>query len=774
MVKFAFYLASGADPISKQGFMKRLYGQGRGGLAWLSLLLLLAGCSSLEELPGFGQPERKPLPPVPVNEVSGAVSVSPGTELSRSIEEAIEQPTDATPQIKGWQVPGTGEFIDGKRLAAGAAARQPTFDDAKDITLNFENTDIREVVKVILGDMLHLSYILDPAVRGGVTMQTAAPISRRDLLPTLETLLRMNNATLVRVDGQYQVVPVVKANRGLLTPRLADQSEPLPTGHSLLIRPLKNVSAEEMAEILKPLVRDNSILRVDPRRNLLVLAGTARDLDQILTIIDTFDVNWLKGLSVGFFPLQNSSLEQVQKDLDVVLGGEAGKALGGLVRITPIPSANGFLVVSPQREYLVQVGKWIRQFDRLSQASEEQRIFIYRVRNGKAEDLAKLLNELFSKKTKTKTAKGAVAPGRKPVNLATDTNNPEGRAAKVQVKTVESSLEGTSMVGDVRVVADVEHNTLLILASARDYRKMLDTLEKLDIIPLQVHIEATIVEVLLKGKLKYGISWFFKGGAGGYDSVGGVGGSTTGIDLTGGIKSLASGFNWSLIDSTGAIRAVLNAFANDSLVNVLSAPSVMVLDNQEATIQVGDEVPTLSQRQGTEGGAVIESVNYRNTGIILKVKPRVNPGGLVTMEVSQEVSAVAETEVATNQPTIQTRKISSTVAVQSGQTVVLGGLIRDKRTNAQGGVPGLYKVPVLGALFGETEKNNERVELVVVLTPRVITSAEDALHITRDFRTRMQGLKEEFLQEAGVIEKEGGKKSAGSSKDESKKTGAKL
>ena len=214
-----------------------------------------------------------------------------------------------------------------------------------------------------------------------------------------------------------------------------------------------------------------------------------------------------------------------------------------------------------------------------------------------------------------------------------------------------------------------------------------------------------------------------------------------------------SGFNWSLIDSTGAIRAVLNAFANDSLVNVLSAPSVMVLDNQEAFIQVGDEVPTLSQRQGTEGGAVIESVNHRNTGIILKVKPRVNPGGLVTMEVTQEVSAVAETEVASNQPTIQTRKVSSTVAVQSGQTVVLGGLIRDKRTNAEGGVPVLYKLPVVGALFGETEQNNERVELVVVLTPRVITSAEDALNITRDFRTRMQGLKEEFLEEAGVIDR---------------------
>ncbi len=725
----------------------------RPGTALLLLLLLaLAGCETLERMPGTGEIERHPPPPRPLQESGGAAEVSGETDLSRSLETASQPPQ----RPGAWQVAGSDRFVrepaaPPKRPAGATAA------PGEEVLLNFENTDIREVVKVILGDMLHLNYILDPAVQGGVTMQTAAPISRADLLPTLETLLRMNNATLVKVGGQYQVVPVLEANRGLLTPRLAEESRPLPAGHNLLIRPLHHVSAEEMSEILKPLVRDNSILRVDTRRNLLVLAGTARELEQVLATIDTFDVNWLRGMSIGFFPLENANLGQVQKELDAVLGSEAGKALGGLVRITPVPSANGFLVVSRQREYLSEVGKWIRRFDRLSQASEEQRIFVYRVRNGKAEELAELLNELFGASRATRTPGAAVAPGRRPVALATEDGSPaEARAGKAGAAegAPGKAGSGAGLVGDVRVVADSEHNTLLILATARDYRRMLDTLQKLDIIPLQVHIEATIVEVLLKGKLKYGISWFFKGGAGGYDSVGGVGGSTTGIDLTGGIQSLASGFNWSLIDSTGAVRAVLNAFANDSLVNVLSAPSVMVLDNQEAVIQVGDEVPTLTQRQGTEGGAVIESVSYRNTGIILKVKPRVNPGGLVTMEVSQEVSAVADTEVATNQPTIQTRRISSTVAVQSGQTVVLGGLIRDKRTNAEGGVPVLYKLPVVGGLFGEKEKNSERVELVVVLTPRVITSAEDALHITRDFRTRMQGLKKEFLQEAGILEQE--------------------
>jgi general secretion pathway protein D len=734
------------------------------------MALLLSACQSF---PLAKEHRELTRPPVPVNTASGVLEVKQGTDLAKSIAAASPQEGEtAPPTLQDWEVSGTGRLI-GQPSAPVVAGKDPVFSNTRDITLNFENTDIREVVKVILGDTLQLGYIVDPGVRGGVSMQTGAPVSRQELLPLLETLLRMNNATLVKQGVVYHVVPVTKAHKGFMTPQLADSRIPLPSGHNLLIRPLKNISAEEMDEILKPLVKDNSIVRVDPKRNLLILSGNARDLRQMISVIDTFDVNWIKGLSVGFFVLENGSVDEVQKDLDAVLGGDAGKALGGLVRITPIESANGFLVVTPQKDYLKEVGKWIKRFDEMTQSGDDQRLFVYRVRNGKAEDLAGLLNELFTgKSTPKKTKSASVAPGLKSTTVTS--KNSKSAASKARksptTKKTTASRSGRSgassaLEGEIRVVADEDHNTLLILASVRDYKKVLNTLEQLDIVPLQVHIEATIVEVLLKDKLKYGISWFFDGGVGGggTQSIGGVGGSFSGTDITGGIGSLLNGFNWSLIDSTGAVKAVLNAFANDSLVNVLSAPSVMVLDNHEAKIRVGDEVPTLTQSQSNDVGNIIQTVQYRETGIILTVKPRVNPGGLVTMEVTQEVSAVADTEVATNQPTIQTREIASTVAVQSGQTVVLGGLIRDKRTNAEGGVPFLYKIPVLGALFGETETGNERVELVIVLTPRVITSANDALKITRDFRTRMQGLKEEFLEEAGVIRANGGKRIYGTS-----------
>ena len=726
-------------------------------LVWLiSAIMIITGCESWG--PHFAATlEDSDDITLPSSRVDDVTVQEKEEKLAEEIEHRLETGEADSGVTESWTHTGSGQFVN----QAKPVKVERTKITEGNITLNFENTDIREVVKVILGDTLKKNYILDPAVRGGVTMQTGAPISRGDLLPTLETLLRMNGASLVIIDGQYRVVPIAKAHKGMATPQLADSGLPLPYGYSVLIRPLQNIAAEEMNEILKPLVLESSVIRVDEKRNLLLLAGNGRELAHILDVINTFDVNWIKGLSVGFFSLKNSNVEDIKKDLDAILGGDAGKALGGLVRITPVESANGFLVVTPRAPYLEEIGSWIERLDNMAKSTGGgERMFVYRVRNGTAADLAELLNQLFDGKSSTKktTSTASVAPGLKKTTVtsvektSTEQKSSESKGAGRGAIAKEISSASGSLEGDIRVVADEAHNTLLIMALPRDYEKIRAALEELDIVPLQVHIEATIVEVKLVDSLEYGIQWFFKGGAGSYDSTGGVG-SNAGLPITGigGIGDLFPGFNWSLVGGSGDVRAVLNAFAEDSLINVLSAPSVLVLDNYEASIQVGDEVPTLTGRQSTEGGQPIESYQYRETGIILHVKPRVNPGGLVTMEISQEVSQVPDADVGTDQPTIQTRKIESTVAVQSGQTVVLGGLIRDQRTDGQGGVPGLYKVPVVGALFGDTSKRAERTELVVVLTPSVITSAQDAQALTDDFRIKMQGLKDEFLKEAGVI-----------------------
>jgi general secretion pathway protein D len=317
-------------------------------------------------------------------------------------------------------------------------------------------------------------------------------------------------------------------------------------------------------------------------------------------------------------------------------------------------------------------------------------------------------------------------------------------------RATSSTLELSSPVS---IVADAINNSLLVRSSPRDYKKILDALKQLDIVPLQVLVEATIVEIQLTGNLRYGVQWRFLGPAvgGKWDAEnnrnsGGYRGDISLRNDANGPSQTFPGFNWSVVLRPDTIRATLSALAEDDLVNVLSSPSVMVMDNQTAKIQVGEEVPiATAQQQGTSTlDRVVNQIEYRDTGVMLSVKPRVTPGGLVQMEIEQEVSTVASESGTLNSPTFRTRNITSNVAVRSNQAVVLGGLIQDSREDGKSGVPGLYRAPILGPLFGETQKKAERTELVVVLTPRVIASDSDIETVTRDFRDKVRNLDTRF------------------------------
>ncbi len=655
-----------------------------------------------------------------------------------AVSDALAGPTaeEALAERVPTMFPGTGEFV-------RAVPPEKAPEGAGEITLNFENTDIREVVKVILSDMLGLNYILDPRVKGGVTMQTGTPLSLDALLPTLETLLRMNGAALVYSGGAYQVVPVINAIRGRLTPQLGDVSRPLPEGYSVRVVPLQYISVAEMSKILTPLAPEGSIIRADSERNILLLAGTSLEMANLVDTIRVFDVDWMAGLSVGFFPLQYTSLEDITTDLNVVFGDQAEGPLAGMLRLVPIESANGLLVVTPQEKYLAEVKTWIQRFDRLGGLrGDSERLFVYRVRNGQAADLADLLNELYGERqARAAPRRAELAPGAEPVTIASAAAAGAGQAPRA-FRTGGGGAESGRLTSAVVFVADEINNSLLIMATPADYEKILAALKQLDVTPLQVLVEATILEVSLADDLRYGIQWFF-------NQVGKS--NNQSFSLFGGVDSaigaILPGFNWSLVTKGGDVRALLSAFAGENLIKVLSSPSVMVMDNRTARIQVGDEVPiATSQQSGTDvTSTLVNNIEYRDTGVVLEVTPRVNPGGLVTMEISQEVSTVSETQSSDlDSPTIQTRKITTTVAVQNNQTVVLGGLIEDASEDAKSGIPGLHKVPIVGDLFGETVRKTDRKELVVILTPKVIRGEKDVLDINQDFRARLKGLEGKF------------------------------
>lgn len=614
------------------------------------------------------------------------------------------------------------------------------------IVLNFENADLREVVRTILGDFLKIDYIYDPKVQGTVSLQTTKPLATDAVLATLETLLRMNGAALITGDP-YRVVTADEAQKAKPVPQLGNENTPLPPGYQVVITPLQFVSATQMEKVLQPFVPPQSILRVDYDRNLLVVAGTSVELASLLETIDIFDVDWLAGKSIGLFPLTQVTPEDMMTELNTIFSTDGDGALAGMVRFQPINRLNALLVVSSQSAYLRQVEQWIERLDRSSSAG--QNLYVYYLQNGKAADIAKILTEVFSKRDEDRRVAqpARLAPGLKPVELKSETppEQPQPAAAVPPpvnppppagvVRTSESIAFSES--ADIRIIADEVNNSLLILASPPDYRMVTAAINKLDIVPLQVLIEATIAEVTLNDDMRFGLQWFFQSG----EFSGTLSGSKTGGSASG-ILPTFPGF--SLVYENTSVKSILDALDSETTVNVVSSPHLMVLDNQTATLQVGDEVPVVTQQQQstvTETATLVNTIEYRDTGVIMNVTPRVNTGGSIIMEIEQEVSTVAEASVE-NTPTISQRKFKSSVAVQSGDTVVLGGLILDQANKTRSGLPVLSKVPILGALFGQTEIKDERRELVMLITPRLIRNRHEAMRVTEEVRRRLKSLRQ--------------------------------
>ena len=640
---------------------------------------------------------------------------------------------------------GTDRYV-----ADAAAAEAVGAGDDSGLKLNFENTSILNVVNVVIKEMLGESYVVDPAVQGTVTLQTTRPIQRDELLPTLELMLRMNGAAVVWRDGLYHIVPTDAAIQGLVVPQLGNSKSAIPSGYAVRVIPLRYVSAAQMQEILEPFTSPGNVVRVDDARNLIIVAGTGQELEIIEDTVDVFDVDWMAGQSIAMFTPRFVDAKTLADEVNAIMGDPANTALAGLVRLVPIERLDALLVISPRRAYVERVGRWITRLDRDTGATG-QRLFVYHVQNGKAADLAKVLNDVFSGSEEDFIRPAEVAPGlqgasvQSAVNRFRDDEQGDGQdasASDVPVPLVDGTAGGSggglsiSSVAGVRVIADEINNALLIMATSQQFRQVESALRDLDIAPLQVLIEATIAEVSLTGELSQGLEWFFKNHLGGGNTGTGT------LDLgAAGLQALVPGFSYAVTEAT-TVKAVLNILAQDSRANIVSSPSLMVLNNQQATIQVGDQVPiTTQQQQSTASNSnVVNNIEFRDTGVLLTVTPRVNAGGLVIMDVEQEVSNVAPGDTTTLTPTIQQRRISSTVAVHSAETVVLGGLIRENKSEIASGIPGLYSLPIVGPLFGTQTDQANRTELVVLITPRAVQGIHDARDVTEEFRRKMESL----------------------------------
>ena len=700
----------------------------------LSISLAVGGCGTNrfeQRPPAWGDTLHDASQPLQLSE-----SAAPGQDAASSAGQGEQKREEL-----GFYRPGNDVMV---RPAPAIADARPQADG--DIKLNFQNANLLEVVKVILGDMLGINYTVDPAVAGTVSMQTTGALHRDDLIPTLELMLRMNNAALITSGGVYRIVPLANAMAEARAPQLGDSTLPLPDGFSVRVVPLRYVAAEEMAQILEPFISgSNQLLRVDSGRNLLILAGNASDMARLLDTIEVFDVDRMTGMSVALFTPDFVDVNTLANDLEAVLNDPQHGLMAGLVRFVVIERLNGLMVVAPRAEHLARVREWIQRLDR-DTADASPRLFIYRVQNGKATELADVLSQIFAPEAAVPAP--SLAPGLTPGTVGQTTitrttptmNRPaETRAQPARATTAKNDAAGglnIDRLERVQVIADEPNNALVILARGTDYRQILAALKQLDVSPMQVLIEVTIAEVTLTDNLSFGVEWFFKNNFG---SKTGEGLLDLGADTIG---KIVPGFSYALKGPD--VRFVLNTLATESNLSVIASPSLLVLNNQEATINVGEEVPLTTQQQQstvTEDAAIINSIEYRDTGVMLNVKPRVNAGGLVIMEVEQEVSqATSTTDADPLTPRIRQRRITSTVAVDSGDTIILGGLIQETRDLSESGLPGLHKVPFLGALFGTKEDNQDRTELIVLITPRAVSNSNAALQVTEQYRRRLQKL----------------------------------
>lgn len=634
---------------------------------------------------------------------------------------------------------GSGTLVKpASRDTSSAPAAGATGDD---VSLNFEAADVREVVKNILTDILNEGYIFDPAVQGSVTLRTTRPIPRRDLLATLETILRMNGAALVKEAGVFRVVPVANAFRGVLTPQLGAQGQPIPQGFSVRLVPLKYIGVREMARILDPFVKDAASMRADDLRNMLILFGTEREILHLVNIIEMFDLDWMSGMSVGLFTLQSAEVKAVSAELDKILGDKNLGPLAGLLRIIPIERLNALLIITPQPHYLEQAKVWIERLDRGGD-SGGTRLFVYQVRNGRADKLAPLLTQAFTGRAPTSAAPSAptLAPGQTPATIASAP--PGQQPAPAPASGPPAAGSGLAIARNVTIIADKDNNALLIMATPSEYSLLEAAVKRLDVAPRQVMIEVTIAEVILTDDLSLGLQGYFT------DSPYFSGSLLTGAATSLGTATPGFSYLWKPGGTLGAlapngIAGMFQMLAKDSRVNIISRPNIMATDNQKAQIQVGDRVPTTSQTQTVSGTTtgIINSVQYLDTGILLNVTPHINDGGLVTLELNTEVSSANKTETSSiDSPTITKRSAQTSVTVQSGDTMVMGGLIREDKSNGSSGLPLISQIPVLGALFGSQTRNSKRTELVIFITPKLVTDGHQLKAVTEELRNKMEYL----------------------------------
>lgn len=691
----------------------------------------------------------------------------------------VASPTNIPDDRRAMEYPAAGAEPAMGGAGAVAAGQPGASGGSEGYDLNFENTPLTTVAKVVLGDIMAVGYSIDPRVEGTISLASARPVPKSEMLFVLESALRTSNVALIRDGAGYRLAPIAEAVGAGNADARAGRAE---AGYGLSVVPLRFVSAQAVMPLLDSFATRTGAVRADPGRNMLLIQGTGAERRTAIDTVLKFDADWMRGQSVGVYPIRNSAPEPVISELEKVMDSGEGGLSQNLVKLQAIGRLNAVLVVTRKPELLRAAATWISRLDRADTATG---VRVYHVRYGEAKQLAKVLNELFvgGSSSGLDQAESQLAPGSGMSVTSSDSgsNGSNGGTSGQGLSTLQKlgvspnasgsgGLDGKSaadseasapagpqgspaaLLPSVRITADTVNNTLLIYASQEHYRIIERTLLQLDRQQLQVAIEATVAEVTLNDTLRYGVQFYLTSEDLGLGKDNGSVVNTLSSAVTETlINQVLPGFNL-LVGPADQPRLILDALHAVTDVKVLSNPSLVVVDNQPATLQVGDEVPvsTGSAQILTGNNTIVSTIEYKNTGIILRVVPRVNINGQVRLEIEQEISNVATTDTGTNSgsnggsgstltPTVSQRKVKSTVAVMSGQTVLLAGLISERHNGVRTGIPVLDQLPGVGDLFSHRNTEVRRTELIIFIRPQIIRDSFDAHAAAEELRAKLRG-----------------------------------
>ncbi len=688
--------------------------------------------------PEAGQPESQPEPiPTPFG---GGRRPVPGTRAASPQAAPAPVETQADPPASGEAAaPGPEEASDPDTASEPPAPPilQPSGPAGPDTRFRFNcvNCGLLEFVRNI-ADELKLNYVVDPGVQGVVNILTYGEMRRGDLMSLLELVLQINGAAIVRTGPLYRIVPSRNARQLPLDIRQGREAsaEPAEGSRVLQIIPMDFVPAAEMAELLNPFLSDGGDITYHRAANFLIVTDTPANVAKLLELVRIFDSEVFGSKRVRVYALENSRASNVALELESIF---AGYALAGEspVRFVAIPRLNSVLAIGPGPGSFREVDRWVAQLDQAG-LNREIRNFFVKIQNGDAVAIAGLLLKIY----------GA---GRREEEILLPPESPQ--AGIPAAGAADATARSEEIVqGEIKIVADDQNNAIIVQCSPQDFGVIEETIRELDRVPRQVLINVKIYEVVLDDELSMGISAFLQ--ERGNRAVSGP--ATT----TASFSAAAAGLNLAtrvLMGDTRELVSFLNAQETRNRSRVLSAPSVIASDNVAANIQVGSQIPILTSQgvvPGGTGGTSLFSntIQNRNTGVILSVTPRINAGGWVTLEVQQEVSSPGPPPTAGIQsPSINIRSVDTQVTVKNGQTIAIGGIISESNGLSRNRVPLLGRIPGLGLLFGTTSREKSRTELIALITPRVIEDIDQAADLTEELKSTLKGLKKELSRDEG-------------------------